>query len=151
MNIHGKIDVFGTACCKMTNEELAKKFTELAITSVEDDSEKPSKIHKVCKEIVWRFVLENTTKNLDIDEKITGRFVRESTPSIDYYKLENGKCLAVDTNSSNGFTMKAWYCNDAGVSTDEPAFKVEEVYIPVSIDEDGEPYQYEFIGFNIKH
>lgn len=151
MNIHGKIDVFGTACCKMTNEELAKKFAELAITSAEDDSEKLSKIQKVCNEIVWRFVLENAAKNLDMDEKITGRFVRESTPSIDYYKLENGKCLAVDTNSSNGFTMTAWYCDDAGVSVNEPAFKVEKVSIPVSVDDDGDPFQYELIGFNITH
>ncbi len=149
--MYSKIDIFGTAVIQMTNEELAKKFTELAITSAEDDSEKLSKIQKVCNEIVWRFVQENATKNLDMDEKITGRFVRESTPSIDYYKLENGKCLAVDTNSSNGFTMKAWYCNDAGVSIDEPDFKVEEVSIPVSVDEDGDPFQYELIGFNIMH
>lgn len=151
MNIYGQIDVFGTACCRMTNEELAEKFTELAVTNIEDDSEKLSKIHKVCNEIVWRFVLENATKNIDTDEKIIGRFVRESTPSIDYYKLKSGKYLAVDTNSSNGFTMRAWYCNDAGVSTDEPAFKVEEVSIPVSVDDDGDAFQYELIGFNIKH
>lgn len=151
MNIHGTIDVFGTTCARMTDEELTKKFIELAMADSEVDVEKTSKINKVCDEIIERFVIENAIKNLDMDEEILDSFVCESSMSIDYYKLKSGKCLAVDTRTSNGVTMKAWYCDNAGVSTDEPAFKIEEVCVPVSINENGDALQYEVVGFNIRN
>ena len=147
--IYRKVDVYGTACLRMTNEELVKEFIQLAITDVEDDVEKTTKIHKVCDEIVHRFVIEHGVKITDMDERIIDRFFDASNNVC--YKLDSGKCIAVDEYSSNGYTMKAWECDEYGMPLDKSSFKVEEVSIPFIIDDEGTPLQYELIGFNIKH
>lgn len=38
--------------------------------------------------------------------------------------------------------MTAWWKD-----SDEPEFKVKEILVPCSFDDDGEPLQYDLIGF----
>lgn len=48
--------------------------------------------------------------------------------------------------------MEAWKCDSTGAALDEdtPSFRVKEINDPVSYDEDGEPDQWELVGFEIE-
>ena len=54
---------------------------------------------------------------------------------VGVYELEDGRCICVDT-------MTAWWKD-----SDEPEFEVKEILEPCSFDDDGEPLQYDLIGF----
>ena len=53
----------------------------------------------------------------------------------------NGKRFTT-RDTSNGETMSAWWKD-----SDEPEFEVKEILEPCSFDDDGEPLQYDLIGF----
>ena len=61
---------------------------------------------------------------------------------VGVYELEDGRCICVDRGTSNGETMTAWWKD-----SDEPEFEVKEILEPCSFDDDGEPLQYDLIGF----
>lgn len=69
-------------------------------------------------------------------EKLEGHWL------VGIYELEDGRCIFVDRGTSNGETMTAWWKD-----SDEPEFKVKEILEPCSFDDDGEPLQYDLIGF----
>ena len=78
-------------------------------------------------------------------------------PDKDNYDLcfagySKGGVIAVDHDTSNGETMEAWKCDSTGAALDEdtPSFRVKEINDPVSYDEDGEPDQWELVGFEIE-
>lgn len=61
---------------------------------------------------------------------------------VEIYELEDGRCICVNRDTSNGETMTAWWKD-----SDEPEFEVKEILEPCSFDDDGEPLQYDLIGF----
>lgn len=61
---------------------------------------------------------------------------------VEIYELEDGRCIGVNRDTSNGETMTAWWKD-----SDEPEFEVKEILEPCSFDDDGEPLQYDLIGF----
>lgn len=71
---------------------------------------------------------------------------------VEIYEVEDFGLLAVDHDTSNGETMEAWKCDStgAGLDKDTPSFRVKEINDPVSHDEDGEPDQWQLVGFEIE-
>lgn len=72
--------------------------------------------------------------------------------AVEIFKVEELGMIAVDHDKSNGETMEAWKCDSTGAALDEdtPSFRVKEINDPVSYDEDGEPDQWELVGFEIE-
>lgn len=72
--------------------------------------------------------------------------------AVEIFKVEELGMIAVDHDTSNGETMEAWKCDSTGAALDEdtPSFRVKEINDPVSYDEDGEPDQWELVGFEIE-
>lgn len=72
--------------------------------------------------------------------------------AVEIFKVEELGMIAVDHDTSNGETMEAWKCDSTGAALDEdtPSFRVKEVQEPTSYDEDGEPDQWQLIGFEVE-
>ncbi len=60
--------------------------------------------------------------------------------AVEIFKVEELGMIAVDHDTSNGETL----------DEDTPSFRVKEINDPVSYDEDGEPDQWELVGFEIE-
>ena len=61
---------------------------------------------------------------------------------VEISELEDGRCICVNRDTSNGETMTAWWKD-----SEEPECEVKEILEPCSFDDDGEPLQYDLIGF----
>ena len=61
---------------------------------------------------------------------------------VEVYELEDGRCICVNSDTSNGETMTAWWKD-----SDEPKFEVRQILEPCTFDDFGEPLQYDLIGF----
>lgn len=72
--------------------------------------------------------------------------------AVEIYEVEDLGLIAVDHDTSNGETMEAWKCDSAGTALDKntPSFRVKEVQEPTSYDEDGEPDQWQLVGFEVE-
>ena len=72
--------------------------------------------------------------------------------AVEIFKVEELGMIAVDHDTSNAETMEACKCDSTGAALDEdtPSFRVKEINDPVSYDEDGEPDQWELVGFEIE-
>lgn len=72
--------------------------------------------------------------------------------AVEIYEVEDLGLIAVDHDTSNGETMEAWKCDSTGTALDKntPSFIVKEVQEPTSYDEDGEPDQWQLVGFEIE-
>lgn len=63
----------------------------------------------------------------------------------DIYKLDNGKCVCV--TMKNGETYDGWYCDEYGVSDGSPDVRFNGVFEVLERDDDGEPIQWDLVGF----
>ena len=61
------------------------------------------------------------------------------------YKLDNGKCLRVSVDDRE--TYDGWYCDEMGISDGSPDVSLNGVYEVVERDDDGEPIQWDLVGF----
>lgn len=75
----------------------------------------------------------------------------ETHDAVKIYKIEKSGFLAVDFDQADGTNMKAWKCDELGhaLNTDEPSMILKSVLEPVSHDKDGEPEQWDLVGFEL--
>ena len=69
----------------------------------------------------------------------------EGHSGYDVYKLDNDKCVCVSMR--NGETFDGWYCDKFGNSDGTPDIRLSGIYEVIERDEDGEPSQYDLVGF----
>lgn len=72
--------------------------------------------------------------------------------AVEIFEVEDLGTIAVDRDTSNGETMEAWKCDSTGAALDKnaPNFRIKEVQEPTSYDEDGEPDQWQLVGFDVE-
>lgn len=118
---------------------------------------KSSPIHKKTYQVKCVLFAYSTSREERKEEKAMLKILKELGQmeghfAVEIFKVEELGMIAVDHDTSNGETMEAWKCDSTGAALDEdtPSFRVKEINDPVSYDEDGEPDQWELVGFEIE-
>lgn len=71
---------------------------------------------------------------------------------VEIFELEEIGRVAVNFERSDGTNIEAWRCDEFGnaIRPNEPSMTFESVNEPVTFDDDGEPLQWELVGFELK-
>lgn len=84
--------------------------------------------------------------------EILERLGLKDVDGVQVYRLKKLGLVAVDTNTCNGISMKAWKCGRGGsvYNPEASSFRLARVYKPVAYDkETGELVDWEQIGFEL--
>lgn len=70
---------------------------------------------------------------------------------VEIYRLEELGLVAVNFDRADGTNMEAWKCDEYGraLNPDEKSMTFKSVSEPISFDEDGEPEDFELVGFEL--
>ena len=71
--------------------------------------------------------------------------------AVNIYRLEDLGLVAVNFDHSDGTNMEAWKCNELGHVLDpkENSMSFKTVNEPINFNEDGEPEDFELVGFEL--
>lgn len=72
--------------------------------------------------------------------------------AVNIYRLEELGLVAVDFDRSDGNNMEAWKCDKNGRALDpeKASMSFKTVNEPVNFNEDGEPEDFELVGFELR-